>query len=392
MSNYKSLFALRLLKSTVEIFVNSFFIMYFLTISNQNVLQLGVYYILVYLTVYLSIYFLGNYSKNNRRIYLLRIGIVLNLVYFLLILFLKDNLVDYIYFIAIIYGLEEGFYYSVYNNFESSCITNNQRQRFSGIYTMIKSLISIIVPIIFGGLITSKSFSFCTTVVLILVVFQVILSFVFQDDHQENLAKVDLREYKRQLKKLKWVNKMHKISFLNGIIYSGAFSSIITLYVIKVLNNSIELGLFSSIFAIITCFLGFFFAKILPKKNYKITIIISSIFTVLGIGLLIYKTSFLIVVIFNLLQTCSATFINLIIDNKELDMANYNCITKKYRIEYFITMEKNTFIGRLLGYFLYIVLGITSIHFLNHIVLFVFEIIIVILSIYIIQLNDAVGE
>lgn len=55
--------------------------MYFLTVSNQNVLQLGIYYVVVYLTVYLSIYFLGNYSKGSRKINLLRIGIILNLVY-----------------------------------------------------------------------------------------------------------------------------------------------------------------------------------------------------------------------------------------------------------------------------------------------------------------------
>lgn len=392
MSNYKSLFALRLLKSAVEIFVNSFFIMYFLAISNQNVLQLGIYYILVYLTVYLSIYFLGNYSKGNRRIYLLRIGIILNLVYFLLILFLQDKLVDYIYFMAIIYGLEEGFYYSVYNNFESSCIRNDQRQQFAGIYTMIKSMISIIIPIVFGSVIASKSFSFCTIIVVILVVFQIIISFIFQDEHPATVEKVDLETYKRQLKKFKLVNKMHKISCLNGIIYSGAFSSVITLYIIKVLNNSIELGIFSSIFAILTCFLGFFFAKVLPKSGYKITIIISSIFTVVGIGLLIYKTSFLTVVIFNFLQTCSATFINLIIDNRELDMANYNHIIKKYRIEYFITMEKNIFIGRLIGYLLYIVLGVATSYFLNYIVLFIFEIVIVILSIDVIKLDEAMRK
>lgn len=343
MSNYKSLLTLRLLKGIIEIFVNSFFVMYFLTISNQNVLQLGIYYVVVYLTVYLSIYFLGNYSKGSRRINLLRIGIILNLVYFLFILFLKEKLVDYIYFMAIIYGLEEGFYYSVYNNFESIGIKNVQRCEFAGTYTMIKSIVSIIIPIVFGRVITEHSFSLCTIIIVILVVLQIIISFVFKDEKQTSTVKVDLKAYKEQLKRFKLVNKIHSVSLLNGLIYSGAFNSVITLYIIKVLNNSIELGIFSSIFAIITCFLGFFFAEVLPKKNYRIIIILSSIFTVLGIGLLIWQTSFTTVVIFNFLQTFSSTLINLIIDNKELDMANYNHSIKKYRIEYFITMEKKNF-------------------------------------------------
>ena len=139
MNNKKALFILRIIKSIVEIFVNSFFVMYFLSISNQNIMKLGIYYIIVYLIVYLFIRILGNYSKGKKRINLLRVGIILNLVYFLLILFLKEDIIKYAYIMAIIYGLEEGFYYSVYNNFESLSIKNSDRASFAGFYTIINS-------------------------------------------------------------------------------------------------------------------------------------------------------------------------------------------------------------------------------------------------------------
>lgn len=68
MNNKKALFILRIIKSIVEIFVNSFFVMYFLSISNQNIMKLGIYYIIVYLIVYLFIRILGNYSKGKREL------------------------------------------------------------------------------------------------------------------------------------------------------------------------------------------------------------------------------------------------------------------------------------------------------------------------------------
>lgn len=388
MLNYKTLFILRLLKSTIEIFVNSFFVMYFLTVSNQNVVKLGIYYILVYFTVYLSIRLLGNYSKGKNRINLLRVGIILNLVYFLLILFLQEKIVSYIYLMAIIYGLEEGFYYSVYNNFESISIKKKDRAKFSGIYTVIKSLISIIIPILFGSIITKSGFGKCTAIIVVLAILQIITSFIFKDEQIKDLEKLNLKEYKNQIKKYKEMKKMHYVSFINGIIFTGAYQSLVTLYVIKVLKSSIELGAFSSIFAIITCFLGFFFAKILPKKYYKITILISGILTVLGITLLIYKVNYLNVLIFNFLQTISATLLSLIIDNTELDMANYNKIIKKYRVEYFITMEKYIFIGRFIGYILYIILGISTSYFLSNMILLVFGFIIILLSISTMKLKN----
>lgn len=388
MNNKKVLFILRILKGIVEIFVNSFFVMYFLSISNQNIVKLGIYYIIVYLTVYLSIRFLGNYSKARKRVNLLRIGIIFNLVYFLLILFLKEEIIKYIYIMAIIYGLEEGFYYSVYNNFESLSVKNSDRASFSGFYTIIKSLVSIIIPIIFGSIITKSGFMECTVIIVILTILQIIASFIFKDNQIGNIEKLNLVNYKGLINKYPIIKKMHHISLLNGIIFSGAFQSIVVLYIIKVLNSSIELGIFSSIFAIVTCFLGYFFAKILPKKYYRITILISGSLTVLGIILLIYKVTYLNVVIFNFLQTVSSTLLSLIIDNTELDMANYNNIVKKYRIEYFITMEKNIFIGRFIGYILYIVLGITTCNLFSSIILLLFGFIIILLSFSTMNLKD----
>ena len=56
MNNYKILSFMRILKSTIELFVSNFFVMYFLSVSNNNVPKLGSYYIIVYATVFLTIY------------------------------------------------------------------------------------------------------------------------------------------------------------------------------------------------------------------------------------------------------------------------------------------------------------------------------------------------
>ena len=195
------------------------------------------------------------------------------------------------------------------------------------------------------------------------------------------MNKLDLPGYKKLREKYPTVNKMHIISLINGIIFTGAFQSLVTLYIIKVLNSSIELGAFSSVFAIITCLLGYFFAKILPKKYYKPTILISGIFTMVGIMLLIYKVTYINVVIFNFLQIISSTLLQLIIDNAELDMANYNGIIKEYRVEYFVTMEKYIFVGRFIGYILYILLGISTSYLFSNIILLIFGLIVILLSI-----------
>lgn len=261
MTNYRILSALRLLKSTIDIFINSFFVMYFLKLSNNNIPKLGVYYIIVNTVIFLSIFFVRNICKTNKRMYLLRIGIILNLLYFILIILLKDKIVDYIYLMGIIYGLEEGFYYSIYNNFESSGIKNSERTKFNGIYTSLKSIISIIIPLLFGSIINEAGFRECAVMVVILVIAQIACSIIFKDEKIKDISKSDIKGFIKIINKNQLLKKLYKLVLFNGILFTGAFSSIVIIYIIEVLNTNLDLGIFTSFFAIITSIIGYLFAK-----------------------------------------------------------------------------------------------------------------------------------
>lgn len=57
MSNYKVLFALRVLKNIVSNFVDSFLVLYFLDISDSNILPLGIYKLVAVIAIYSVIFF-----------------------------------------------------------------------------------------------------------------------------------------------------------------------------------------------------------------------------------------------------------------------------------------------------------------------------------------------
>ena len=149
MNNYKVLFSLRTLKNILTNFVDSFLVLYFLDISDRNIVPLGIYKLVAIIAIYSVILLTRNFSKSKNRANLMRIGIILDFAYFLTIILLKDKVVNYIYLVGLLYGLEEGFYYSVYNILESDGITNEERAKFAGTYTAIESILSIIFPLIF---------------------------------------------------------------------------------------------------------------------------------------------------------------------------------------------------------------------------------------------------
>ena len=51
--NYKVLFSLRLLKSILTNFVDVFLVLYFINVSNNNILPLGIYKLVAMITVWL---------------------------------------------------------------------------------------------------------------------------------------------------------------------------------------------------------------------------------------------------------------------------------------------------------------------------------------------------
>lgn len=48
--NYKSILGLKIFKSVIDLFISTFFVMYFLNLSNDNLVALAIYYLILYFT------------------------------------------------------------------------------------------------------------------------------------------------------------------------------------------------------------------------------------------------------------------------------------------------------------------------------------------------------
>jgi len=358
MSNYKILFSLRVLKNIFTTFLDSFLILYFLDVSNSNILPLGVYKLVAMCTVYTIIFCTRNICKSKNRIYLMRIGIVLNFIYFLSIIILRENVVKYIYLIGFLYGLEEGFYFSIYNNLESSLIKNKERAKFTGNYTATKSIFAVITPLIFGGLIKEAGFIETTAIMASIVTFQIILSFLLKDDNIPKDTKADLKGYKEIVRSNKKIQAVYNMKIFSGLTYSeGPFSYIVTIYIIKVFSDSVSLGIFTSIFSLISAIVGFSFARWIRRKHYEGLMKFSTVCTVTLLCLMIYKCNMVTIILFNLFQTFSRGLTELINGNNESNISNIEIVKNKYKEEYWIGVEKHLLIGRVIGNTMFILMA-----------------------------------
>ena len=389
MSNYKVLFILTVLKNIIANFVNSFLVLYFLDVSDSNILPLGIYKLVAVIAIYSVIFLVRNFTKSKHRAYLMRIGIILDFVYFLTIILLRDKVVDYIYLVGLLYGLEAGFYYSVYNIIEWDGITNEERARFTGTYTAIESILSIAFPLIFGSLIYATSFLKSLIVVFIIVIIRIILSFIYKDTNIPKGNKTNMKEYFELTKKDRKFKQMYIVEFLNGLVYSeAAFSYVVTIYIIKVFSNSFSLGVFTSIFSIITFIIGILFAKFIKKEHYANAIKISMIFTILSLFLMIFNCNVITIVLFNLFQTISKKLKDLITRNNQANLSNDSKIQKEYKTEYCLANETLLVIGRIISSSIFILIAYTD----PTIMIIIFALFLILFTINSIKLQKIIEE
>lgn len=385
LNNYKILFSLRILKSILESFADSFLVLYFLTLSDHNIIPFGIYKVVSLTVVFFTIFTLRKICESKYRIHLLRIGILLDFIFFLTIIFLKDSIIDYIYLVGILYGLEEGFYYSVYNIFESDGITNKERAKFMGTYTTMKSILSILFPLLFGSLIATTGFLKSIVIVLIIIIIRIVLSFRFRDINVPEDNETDIKGYINKVKSNDILKQMSKVELFNGLTYSsGAFKSIVTIYIIRVFSDSFRLGVFTSIFGLISCILGLLFAKKIQIKDYPILIKISMIFTIVSLCIMIMQCNAITIVVFNFFQTISNSLVDLINSSSIANISNLDLIGKEYKFEYFLGNEFSLFIGRVISNSLLILMAFVN----STIIVFVLIFFLIMLMINSIRLQE----
>lgn len=386
-TNYNSLLNLKILKSVSDIFMNNFLIFYFFTISDDNILQIGIYYLIVYCMVYFIIYLVRDKCKSKRRILLLRLSVLFNFLFFLALFLFGDNVINYTWVVAIIYGLEEGCYYSVYNNFESTGVKNTERAKFLGTYICINSFISVLVPVIFGFFMNIDGFVFCLVFLFIISLFQMFWSIKFKDKFYKEDGKCDMKSFNNIIENTDIIKKLNIAVFFQGIIYSGAFNSIVVIYIIRTLQNSLEFGIFTGIFALITSISGWFFAKRVKSVDYEKHLKLGCFLTCVCLLLIIIDCNLVTIIIFNLIQAYSKTIIELINETAKIGISNIINIRDKYKIEYFVVMEKIMMYGRVFSYLLFISLAFSNETWWSNLILIIFGLLIILYTVASVNLN-----
>lgn len=377
----KSLMACDLTNNIINLFGETFLVAYFLQISNENIIQVSTFYIILYLILGVGSILLGNIikSKPKKRVSIYRFGIIIKSIYILLIILFKNKISHCFIIFAIFYGIAEALYWSTHDVMNIQIVDNENRKKYMTTKRILSKFINILVPIILGTSIELTSFGNIAIYIFVLTLFQIIMSLQIDTNKfviNDKIQKYSLKDYTTYLsnEQKENINKVYELAFLYGIMMD-TIRVLVVVITIMTFKTSFNFGILTTIFSVFSMISLYLFNKLYQKKYAKRLLLFCATLVVLGVLGLILNINKTTLIIYNFTYSITVYILEVMFKIKADDIVKENNI-EKWLVEYHTFTESFMEIGRIIGFILMLLVGL-----LNNVIYFKLLLLIVTISI-----------
>lgn len=382
----KSLMICEIINSIIDLFLSTFLVAYLLNITNENIGSVAIYYIIDYAITCICMYIIGYFLKKYNLANIYRTGILIKCLFVILIVSLREQIQYFLIPIAIVLGIAETIYWGACDNMVGLVTTENNREKYTTNKKIIRSFTKIIMPIVLGTSIELLSFFKVSTYVMVLALVQVILSLFIKIKNQ-NYKKFNLTTYFKSIniKNNKRLKIIYKSSILYGILLN-LIPTLITIIIVMTYKTNFHLGFLNTIFAICSMLTIFVFKKINNKKIQKNILIGGSLISLMSVIILVIKLGKIEVAIYNIISHSFIVILEILFNIERFNNKK-NGINSEFYIENQIFINMIMQIGRIIGYGLLFIIGLSNNIIYFKTLLLITTIIIPIYSYYMYQLH-----
>ena len=380
--------AINAMKKIMVLFLGPFLTAYFIKASQESIVDLSIYYIFSYVLLAIGSFIVAGIIKNKFRIGMFRIGVILNFFYILTIIILKENIVNHLALISVLYGISSSVYWFPYNLFVINKIDNDYRIEYTVKSKIVSSVIGILCPILLGSIITATNYELTAIIILFISLIQIVLSFLLTPEQENNLPKFNLKNTWKKLKDNEQIRKMFTVEFFIGMnVSDGALEILMTILIFNSFKTNLNLGIITSITTVLSMIFVHLYGKIYKNKDHKTMIVISSIIPVLSVLLLLLWKNNITVIIYNV---CYVIFTSILTLTREIRLFNISdsyIVDKNNQSEFFSIREGILNCGRIVGYLMLLFAGISGSQLILNIVMILLTLSILIMSINIMKIE-----
>ncbi len=351
-----------LIYTITSLFAETFLVAYLLKITNDNITQVSLYYMIINFIHALGSIFIGKFVKNNKykKTKILSLGIIIRAIFILFIALLGNKLSNMFIIIAIFCGISETLYWSTHEMIFVSITNNDNRKNYMATKKIANTIIHIVAPIILGSTIELYSFTKIAIYVFALSIIQIILSLQIKIDNTANVetTKFSIKNYINKIKSKKdlKVHKYYKSNLLYGIV-EDPMKTLVTIITIMTFKTSLNLGILTTIFSIFQIIVMYLYKKFYNKNNSKyILFAISSLIFIGAMGLVV-NIGKITLVIYNFACTIGLCIFDAIYNTQKGDLIK-ECNIEEYDVEHVMLNSVLTCSSRFIGFSLILIVGL----------------------------------
>ena len=252
------LLSVNCLKVVLDLFIGTFLTSYIVQQTPDSILGQGLFNIgLLYLSwnfFYAVFDFLFSFyvDKGNHSLFL-RIGIAINTLLIVALVFWGETISKWIVLAGFICGLSDALYYSSYHVLRTELGNNKESKQYHMLITIMTNVIKVVVPVIMGYLIDISTYSTIAIYVIFICLGQFVLSLFIKSEKIEN-SKFEPKKYIHLVKTNKEFYNNIKYTYFNALIagVKTTYKIIVIVITVYIFKKNLSLGIYTSIFSLIT--------------------------------------------------------------------------------------------------------------------------------------------
>lgn len=358
--NTNLLLVINTIRKIIDIFLGPFLTAYLFKVAVENIKIISMYNILSYIAISVVALIIGRILKNKYQMQIFRIGMISKFIQLAILIILGDNVVNYIWILAIVAGFSMETWSFPLNLFSSKLVSNDEKKDFIVYKTILNNLVKVLIPFLFGSIISIKSFETTTIIIFILSFIQILLSFKmkFKMKNNNENKKLDIIKEVNHIKNNIKLQRFYKMKFFKGMAYEGALDTAVTLLIIMSFNSDFSLGVITSIISLLAMLSSYVYKKFKNQEKMKLLIIVSYVIILISSIALVFITNRYTIVGYNLIFAFFLQFIMVSEEVQTLKFTNSDVINDSNRVETYVLLEMFLNIGRIISYILLFVVGI----------------------------------
>ncbi len=350
------------INSIVSKFTSLFLAIYFLKITDGNVVSVVSYYLFKYsLNGIFSFLSLKLINKDN-ALNVYRFGLLSNGLCLFILLILGNKVANYIYLYAIIDGLTSLLYWSAYKMILNNFKNDHEFKKIFSYNSVVTSIISIISTIGMGYIIVNASYNIVITIIIVLIILAVMTTFNF-DKYEFEINKIKVSNIKYILKDNQ-AKQICKIVFFEGMGFRGGLDTTITLIIFLTLASESSLGNLNALFAMLGLITSLIVKNHLKEENNKKAFAISALSILIVTIPIIFINSFSVFIIYNIVFNIAYKVTQILVDTAVFNIHSNETI-KKYYLEYTFISETIHGFGKALSELILLISVVYSFSLIN---------------------------